>query len=751
MGAGATKSAKINERALQLGSTPLLVNMKEESVQVLASLCQEQDLAAGEMVPDNCFAVILEGTISVSVVVPKKTKKGDKSKGKKVNVEETLSLKEAGHYLCKRSQETMGDEATKKAVSKLGMTTMKAITAAKLLYLTEENVQKFIEQCPVDAPLFVGILKTDIIELLRSIPFFGMYETIDGLSPRSSDRASLRALSDLTHYESAAEGQVIFNQGDTDAEKFYVIVQGKVSVSADKAGEESQMQVASIESGGHFGEMALMTTMPRSATIKAEERCLFLTLQKSDLTQFFELMTGIHTQMLQHAKQRMLATLKAFDVPLFANTPDAEVPELASLCDIEQLKKDEYCWKEGDVTDRFCIVVYGKIQIRSEQPGHEWNTNPQELGPGKYFGDTAICLKSLRVAGAKCHSDSCVLLSISSPKFHHFFTRFPELLSEFELRIFHEKITLRQILDNPTARSSYREYLDTEHATENLLFWQDAEAFRRIDPNSGSGDRNKYGGGGPIAAISEEQETVDLDEEVAAVENAGGEGKEEPASPKTAADDVIGSLLLGEDQEFADASGPGPDNYWSTEIDEAVTAASFMVTGSGAAGAAGVGAADGDDKAEDTTKKSHRKSLVQDFKAAMEAQKASSTASGALGEKLKSIKLSQMAVLANAIYFKYVDKNADLMVNIRGDKTKKIKDAIDAATPTADMFLEAQEEIYKLMEKDNFPRYKSSKFFKTLGEKVGFYDKDALGAETASKVGDARYVKKERRWTFRKD
>ena len=52
------------------------------------------------------------------------------------------------------------------------------------------------------------------------------------LTSRTSDRTALRALADLTHFESAAVGDVIFRQSDTDADKLYIIIQGEVTVSA---------------------------------------------------------------------------------------------------------------------------------------------------------------------------------------------------------------------------------------------------------------------------------------------------------------------------------------------------------------------------------------------------------------------------------------------------------------------------------------------------------------------------------------
>ena len=313
-----------------------------------------------------------------------------------MNVEEMLCVKEEGAFLCKKNaQQVTEDARMQKVINQLGMTTMKALVDTKLLCLTEASMRKFIEQCPEGAPIIKTIMRTDIVDTLEKMPFFSApapqsaggegggdansspRAMIGGMSPRTSDRTALRALADLTHFESAAVGDVIFRQSDTDADKLYIIIQGEVTVSAASEQEirkttsmleieskggtpqspatrelaigKAQVTVATLGVGSHFGEMALLVHMPRSATITAKEKCLFLTLQRTDLVKFYTVARAIHDKMLQHVKERMLGMLRTFNVPLFANTPEQDLPELAFLCDIEQHLAGDIVWGEGDV------------------------------------------------------------------------------------------------------------------------------------------------------------------------------------------------------------------------------------------------------------------------------------------------------------------------------------------------------------------------------------------------------------------
>lgn len=94
---------------------------------------------------------------------------------------------------------------------------------------------------------------------------------------------------------------------------------------------------------------------------------------------------------------------------------------------------------------------------------------------------------------------------------------------------------------------------------------------------------------------------------------------------------------------------------------------------------------------------------------------------------------------------RYVKSDADLMINISGSKKKLIEDRIAEGDFCPDMYADAQAEIFKLMDRDNFSRYKKSKHFAQLRDEMNFY------AEVSTKkVGSPEEQKRSflRRWTF---
>lgn len=85
--------------------------------------------------------------------------------------------------------------------------------------------------------------------------------------------------------ERFSEGRPVILEGDTTVEKFYIVARGKVAV-LKRQEDGSDKQIAALQEGDYFGEVALLRDAPRNATIRTLTPCILLTLQRR---QFLEL------------------------------------------------------------------------------------------------------------------------------------------------------------------------------------------------------------------------------------------------------------------------------------------------------------------------------------------------------------------------------------------------------------------------------------------------------------------------------
>ena len=80
--------------------------------------------------------------------------------------------------------------------------------------------------------------------------------------------------------EKFSKNEYIFKEG-TIGDKFYLIKQGYVAIL------KANKNVRILEKGNCFGEWALISNKPRSATVQAKEDCILYSLTKSDFVQIF--------------------------------------------------------------------------------------------------------------------------------------------------------------------------------------------------------------------------------------------------------------------------------------------------------------------------------------------------------------------------------------------------------------------------------------------------------------------------------
>lgn len=95
----------------------------------------------------------------------------------------------------------------------------------------------------------------------------------------------LETIASLATVESFGPGDEIFTQGDA-AVSFFVIKFGSVKIQ--RSGKEDSVDVATLGTGSHFGEMAFVDGEKRSATVIAIERTELVKLDFQDLRRVLE-------------------------------------------------------------------------------------------------------------------------------------------------------------------------------------------------------------------------------------------------------------------------------------------------------------------------------------------------------------------------------------------------------------------------------------------------------------------------------
>jgi CRP-like cAMP-binding protein len=104
-------------------------------------------------------------------------------------------------------------------------------------------------------------------------------------------------------------GNTLFNYGET-GNYFYIIESGRVSVQfpvTDEKGETKFVERATLGTGEHFGEVALMMDIPRTATIITTQPATLLRLDAASFTELVSKSSQMKQAMERASSRRVLS------------------------------------------------------------------------------------------------------------------------------------------------------------------------------------------------------------------------------------------------------------------------------------------------------------------------------------------------------------------------------------------------------------------------------------------------------------
>lgn len=142
------------------------------------------------------------------------------------------------------------------------------------------------------------------------------------------DRITRAKLASHLQPLSFAGRSIIFRQGDV-GDAFYLVASGSVGVyTTDRTGV-TEIQVKVLRAGEPFGEMALLSNIPRTATIKAETDCRVLRLDRGAFIQLVREQPSVALEIAATLSRRLAGMLDQaggndVEAAVVAVPPDAQ-------------------------------------------------------------------------------------------------------------------------------------------------------------------------------------------------------------------------------------------------------------------------------------------------------------------------------------------------------------------------------------------------------------------------------------------
>ena len=180
-------------------------------------------------------------------------------------------------------------------------------------------------------------------------------------------------------------GNTIIQQGDK-GDYFYIIAEGQVDFLVN------DVKVGSAGEGKSFGELALLYTAPRAATVLAASRRSAPTLMFRVDQKSFRYILQSQLQQSETQKKLLLE-----GIPFTKHLTAQQVYRLTSVMTPRMFQADETVVKKGEVGDAFYVLAEGTMKVTEISVGNV-NYEDVTLSPGDYFGERALITSEPRAA-----------------------------------------------------------------------------------------------------------------------------------------------------------------------------------------------------------------------------------------------------------------------------------------------------------------------------------------------------------------
>ena len=268
----------------------------------------------------------------------------------------------------------------------------------------EHSTQGQQHQAPMASQMQFISAPTHPLLLSRLDLYYSLCHVEDlDFAKRSPDKQV--ALMDTLELVTFSAGQNVFEYGDSSTD-LYIIVSAEDCADSTRVAvigrstEGKERLLTYLYRGQYFGQMFFLTKQPRvrSATIRIP-----LLTDCEDLSPSVVLakLTSQHFDEWQTFRKVLITKT----VPLIQWLPKDRRTELLSQMETEHYNTNDYIIKQGEIGDKFFIVLSGSVRVVDEVSSRLLVT----LREGHCFGELALVTNGLRIASVMANSTTTCL------------------------------------------------------------------------------------------------------------------------------------------------------------------------------------------------------------------------------------------------------------------------------------------------------------------------------------------------------
>lgn len=361
-----------------------------------------------------------------------------------------------------------------KQLQQLGMTVDPSIEALVKKYSAgSESLGRSVRPAPADygAPvrddldLDYEMPDQEVIQTVGQMAAFtGNIERYPTLVPPLAIFSTLQAesfskLLGLLRLVRKKDGEAIVVQG-TVGDAIYFVARGEVKVVKEIArpgGEKAEVHLARLGPGSLFGEMALVSSDPRGASVICDGAVDVLELKNIELEELAREIPNVAGAMARFTRERLIANLLATN-PLFQEFDEASRKQLLARFTGHEVPAGTTFIEQGEVGTGLYVILQGKAEVLTWDG--EKHVKVATLGPSDVAGEISLLHEEPAMATVKTTTPT-TLLFLARELFFPLVEAMPDLLAHFA-RLAQERLddTEFQLMKEKVMDDDFIESLD---------------------------------------------------------------------------------------------------------------------------------------------------------------------------------------------------------------------------------------------------------------------------------------------------
>ncbi|MHB1846243.1 MAG: cyclic nucleotide-binding domain-containing protein [Deltaproteobacteria bacterium] len=201
-------------------------------------------------------------------------------------------------------------------------------------------------------------------------------------------------------------GEAIVRQGEP-GRSFFVVSSGSVRVR--RKGELGEpIELARLSEGAFFGEMALLSDAPRSASVEADGPVELLEFPAAVLRTLMTDHPSAKRAIDRFTRSRLLSSVMATS-PLFRPFASENRKLLIERFRVREVGAAEAVLRQGVAGDGLYVLMQGRLEVRRHEGGDPAGILLSELREGDVFGEMSLLTRSAASADVIAKVPSRVL------------------------------------------------------------------------------------------------------------------------------------------------------------------------------------------------------------------------------------------------------------------------------------------------------------------------------------------------------